>query len=69
MQTKQIDSRIDTLKDAVQEARRFIVAAEKAYADLNVKNRAESSKEYASAKRASLDLSNALVAVRRPNYP
>ncbi len=66
---KKVDSRIDTLRRAIQEARRFIVSAEKACADLRTKDRLDSSKEYAAAKRASMDLANALVAVRSPKYP
>ncbi len=66
---KKVDSRIDTLNCAIQEARRFIVSAENARADLQKKHRVDSSKEYAAAKRASMDLANALVAVRSPKYP
>ena len=61
------DKKIGILKAAIDEAGRFI---EKADAAINSLNNNEyvyliGSRETASAKRASMDLSNALVAVRK----
>lgn len=56
----------DTLKEAVSEAERFIVLANEAIEHLESDEYAEyHSRKNASAKRASMDLSNALVKVRR----
>jgi hypothetical protein len=63
------DSRIYTLKAAMAEAGRFLRAAEAAIDDLSNRRRVDNSRAHAAAKRASMDLSNALVRVRRPDSP
>lgn len=57
---------LNRLQIATEEARRFIARAEAAKAQLSTTEHYYSSKPYASAKRASLDLSNALAAMRKP---
>ena len=66
-QDKAQQGRIDALNTAAGEAERFVKSARAAAQDLNTKEwTGEPSKPYAAAKRASLDLTAALVKVRYP---
>lgn len=66
MEDMKIDPRINALKDAVEEAYRFIAKAQLAADDIDSRAFCFASKHHASAKRASMDLTNALVKVRHP---
>ena len=61
------NTKIDNLRWAIREANRFIIAALDAIKRLEKDSPADicGSRETATAKRASMDLSNALVAVRK----
>jgi len=62
-----MEYKITVLKDAISEAKRFVVLANEAIKHLESDEYARfSSRKNASAKRASMDLSNALIKVRRP---
>ena len=70
------ETRLEKLTDAISEAKRFLKRAREAREEIIacIERRASNeyryepipSKKYAATKRASLDLSNALVEVRRP---
>lgn len=57
---------IDAYREAINEAKRFIDRAEKAINVIGKEDFFWSSPETASAKRASMDLSKALVKIRKP---
>ncbi|MBO9418490.1 hypothetical protein J7481_03200 [Labrenzia sp. R4_2] len=62
------DPRVETLREAITEANRFIRSATKAKDSLsNEPEGGNGNRAYAAAKRSSMDLTNALVAVRNPN--
>ncbi|MAG24990.1 hypothetical protein CMI47_05360 [Candidatus Pacearchaeota archaeon] len=56
--------RIEALEEAACEATRFIEAADAAIADLKEKNATDRSNAFASAKRASMDLTRSLASMR-----
>ncbi len=62
---------LDQLSDAIAEAKRFLAVAQKCRSDLAERTKRKEyligGKVYAATKRASLDLSMALAALRRPN--
>ena len=61
------EERVSALKNAIEEAERFIVCAVTAIEHFESDEYASyHSKPNASAKRSSMDLSNALVKVRKP---
>jgi hypothetical protein len=55
-----------TLRYAIAEAKRFLIAAQKAHASANEDGYFDSNAATAAAKRASMDLSKALSAMRKP---
>jgi len=59
--------RVEKYEKAIAEAKKFITRAEAAIVDYNNPN-IYSSKANASAKRQSMELSNALVDVRKSDY-
>ncbi len=65
------DARIEKLEKALSEANRFINLAHKAKdrleAEANEHYRAYATKEFAAAKRSSLDLTRALAELRKSN--
>ena len=67
MQTMKVNPRQEALREAVQEAQRFIVKANKAFEALNRPMADFHCAEYAAAKRASMDLTKALPKVRNPH--
>lgn len=66
------DVRVQRLKKAQAEARRFIQASDAAITRFAVENAekygAVSTKEFAAAKRSSMDLSRALTELRKPQF-
>ena len=66
MQTMEINLRQKALREAVQEAQRFIVKANAAFEALNEPMAEYYCPEFAAAKRASMDLTKALPKVRNP---
>ena len=67
MMTMQSNPRQEALREAVKEARRFIVKADKAFTALENSNSDYYCAEYAAAKRASMDLTKSLPKVRKPH--
>ncbi|WP_420411654.1 hypothetical protein [Roseibium sp.] len=62
------DPRIETLRNAITEAQRFIRLATIAKDSLAKEQQGgNGNKDHAAAKRSSMDLTNALVPVRNPN--
>lgn len=67
METMTTNPRQEALREAVQEAQRFIVKANKAFDALEKPMADYHCPEYAAAKRASMDLTKALPKVRKPH--